>query len=247
MLLQVKNLHVKIEDKEIVKGVSLHVNKGEVVALMGPNGSGKSTLSNALMGYPKYEVTEGEVTLNGENITELEPDEKARKGLFLSFQYPSEISGVTLSNFLRAAYNSVKGKTISVLEFMKLLKEKMQLLKIKEEFANRYINEGFSGGEKKRAEILQLAVLQPKLAILDETDSGLDVDALKIVAEGVNRARTKETGVLIITHYQRILDYIQPDRVYIMREGKIVKEGKKELVQQVEKEGYGDIKIIGGL
>ncbi len=244
MLLQVKKLHVKIEDKEIVKGVDLHVNKGEVVALMGPNGSGKSTLANALMGHPKYEVTAGEVILDGENITNLEPDEKARKGLFLSFQYPAEISGVTLSNFLRAAYNSVKEKNVSVIEFMKLLKEKMSLLKIKEEFANRYINEGFSGGEKKRAEILQLAILQPKLAILDETDSGLDVDALKIVAEGVNKARTKETGILIITHYQRILDYIQPDRVYIMRDGNIVKEGKKELVKQIENEGYGDIKIL---
>jgi len=245
MLLEVKNLHVKIEEKEIVKGINLHVKKGEVVALMGPNGSGKSTLANALMGHPKYEVTNGEVILNGENITEQEPDEKAKKGLFLSFQYPAEISGVTLSNFLRAAYNSVKNVNISVMEFMKLLKEKMQLLKIKEEFANRYINEGFSGGEKKKAEILQLAVLNPKMAILDETDSGLDVDALKIVAEGVNSTKNENSGVLIITHYQRLLEYIQPNRVYIMRDGKIVKEGTGELAKQIETKGYGDIKIIG--
>ncbi len=243
MLLQVKNLHVKIDDKEIVKGVNLHVNKGEVVALMGPNGSGKSTLANSLMGHPKYKVTEGTVILDGKDITSLEPNEKAKQGLFLSFQYPAEISGVTLSSFLRAAYNSVKNSNISVISFLKLLKEKMKLLKIKEEFANRYINEGFSGGEKKRAEILQLAVLEPKLAILDETDSGLDVDALKIVAEGVNAARTKETGVLIITHYQRILNYIQPDRVYIMKDGKIIKEGKKELAKTIEEEGYGELKL----
>lgn len=244
MLLQVKDLHVKIEGREIIKGVNLHVNKGEVVALMGPNGSGKSTLANSLMGHPKYEVTEGQVFLDGTEITSLEPNEKAKKGLFLSFQYPAEISGVTLSNFLRAAYNSVKNTNTSVFSFMKILKEKMKLLKIKEEFANRYINEGFSGGEKKRAEILQLAILEPKLAILDETDSGLDVDALKIVAEGVNAARTKETGVLIITHYQRILNYIQPDRVYIMKDGKIIKEGKKELAKTIEEEGYGELKLV---
>lgn len=246
MLLEVKNLHVKIDGREIVKGVNLHVNKGEVVALMGPNGSGKSTLANSLMGHPKYEITEGQVILDGTDITSIEPNEKAKKGLFLSFQYPAEINGVTLSSFLRAAYNSVKNSNTSVISFLKLLKEKMNLLKIKEEFANRYINEGFSGGEKKRAEILQLAILEPKLAILDETDSGLDVDALKIVAEGVNAARTKETGVLIITHYQRILNYIQPDRVYIMKDGKIIKEGKKELAKTIEEEGYGDIKIVGG-
>lgn len=243
MLLEIKDLHVKIEGKEIIKGVDLYVKKGEVVALMGPNGSGKSTLANALMGHPKYEISKGEVLLEGENITSLEPDEKAKKGLFLSFQYPSEISGVTLSNFLRAAYNSVKGVNLSVMDFLKLLKEKMALLKINEEFSNRYINEGFSGGEKKKVEILQMAVLQPKLAILDETDSGLDVDALKIVAEGVNKTRNSKTGVLIITHYQRILNYIKPDRVYIMRNGKIVEEGTRELAVKIEEKGYGDIKI----
>ena len=236
--LEVKNLKVKIEDKEILKGISLEVNKNEVVALMGPNGSGKSTLAYALMGHPRYQVTNGKIMLNGKDATNAEPDERAKNGLFLSFQYPQEISGVSVSNFLRTALNAKHEKPISVPDFHKLLQEKMALLKMDKSFALRYVNEGFSGGEKKRAEILQMAVLHPQIAILDETDSGLDIDALKTVANGVNALKGPETGILLITHYQRILNYITPDKVHIVIDGRIVKSGGKELALQVEEKGY---------
>jgi len=236
--LEVKDLKVKIEDKEILKGISLEVNKNEVVALMGPNGSGKSTLAYALMGHPRYQVTNGKIMLNGKDATNAEPDERAKNGLFLSFQYPQEISGVSVSNFLRTALNAKREKPISVPDFHKLLQEKMALLKMDKSFALRYVNEGFSGGEKKRAEILQMAVLHPQIAILDETDSGLDIDALKTVANGVNALKGPETGILLITHYQRILNYITPDKVHIVIDGRIVKSGGKELALQVEEKGY---------
>ena len=236
--LEVKDLKVKIEDKEILKGISLEVDKGKVVALMGPNGSGKSTLAYALMGHPRYEITSGKILLNGEDVTKARSDERARKGLFLSFQYPQEISGVSVSNFLRTALNAKNEKKISVMDFHKILQEKMKLLKIDKSFALRYLNEGFSGGEKKRMEILQMAVLQPKIGILDETDSGLDIDALRTVAEGINDLKGSELGVLLITHYQRILNYITPDKVHIVMDGKIVKSGGKELALEVEERGY---------
>ena len=240
--LEVKDLRVKIEDKEILKGINLEVDKGQVVALMGPNGSGKSTLAYALMGHPRYEITSGKIFLNGEDVTKAKPDERARKGLFLSFQYPQEISGVSVSNFLRTSLNAVREgrneKPVSVMDFHKLLQEKMKLLKVDKSFALRYLNEGFSGGEKKRMEILQMAVLQPSIGILDETDSGLDVDALRTVALGVNDLKGQELGVLLITHYQRILNYITPDKVHIVIDGKIVKSGGKELALEVEEKGY---------
>jgi Fe-S cluster assembly ATP-binding protein len=240
--LEIKNLKVKIEGKEILKGISLEINKGEVVALMGPNGSGKSTLAYTLMGHPRYEITSGKIILNREDVTKAKPDERARKGLFLSFQYPQEISGVSVSNFLRTALNvkrESKGeKPISVMDFHKLLQEKMKLLKIDKSFALRYLNEGFSGGEKKSMEILQMAMLEPNIAILDETDSGLDVDALKTVANGINKIKGAKTGILLITHYQRILNYITPDKVHIMIDGKIVKSDGKQLALEVEKKGY---------
>jgi len=242
--LEVKDLHVKIEDKEILKGVSLAVDKGEVVAIMGPNGSGKSTLAYALMGHPRYEITKGRIFLNGEDVTEMEADDRAKKGLFLSFQYPQEIAGVSVSNFLRTALNSKRNDKISVPDFHKLLQEKMNLLKFDRSFALRYLNEGFSGGEKKKAEILQMAVLQPIIGILDETDSGLDVDSLKIVANGVNRLKGPGMGILLITHYQRILNYIIPDRVHIVVDGKIVKSGGKELALDVEEKGYQEHKAV---
>lgn len=237
-MIKIENLHAEVEGKEIVKGINLEIKKGEVVALMGPNGSGKSTLSFALTGHPKYKITQGKIFIDEEDITNAPPDEKARKGLFLSFQYPAEIPGITFANFLRAALNARNpDKKIAVFDFLKLLKEKMKQLKMPEKFAERYLNEGFSGGEKKRAEILQLLMLQPKIAILDETDSGLDIDSLKIVAEGVNTAK-KEMGILIITHYQRLLDYITPDKIHILSDGKIIKSGGKELALELEKEGY---------
>ena len=246
----IENLYASVEGKEILKGVSLTVKEGEVVALMGPNGSGKSTLANIIMGHPAYNITSGRIYFKEckggkevskqTDITEMEANERAKLGLFLSFQYPSVVSGVPIRSFLRTARNAVKGgKSMSVLEFDGFLKEKMHLLGVDDNFVNRYLNEGFSGGEKKRNDILQLAVLEPKIAILDETDSGLDVDAMKIVAEGVNTVRkNNNTGILIITHYQRILNYISPDRVYIMHSGKIVKEGGKELALSIEEKGY---------
>ncbi|MBI4142048.1 Fe-S cluster assembly ATPase SufC [Candidatus Woesearchaeota archaeon] len=235
---KIEDLHVEVDGKEILSGINLEVKKGEVVALMGPNGSGKSTLSFALMGHPKYKITMGRILLNGEDVTNASPDERARKGLFLSFQYPAEISGITFANFLRAAINARNpDKKIQVFDFLKLLKEKMKLLNMPEKFAERYLNEGFSGGEKKRAEILQLLLLQPKIAILDETDSGLDIDSLKIVADGVNSAK-KEMGVIVITHYQRLLNYIVPDVIHILHKGKIIKTGSKELALELEEFGY---------
>ena len=238
----IKDLHVSIEGKKILNGVDLVVKKGEVSAIMGPNGSGKSTLAYTLMGHPKYTVDSGEVRYKGKNVLELSADERAKLGMFLSFQYPQEIPGVSVSNFLRTAYNAVKQNPMPVADFVKLLKEKMQLLKIETSFSKRYLNEGFSGGEKKRTEILQMAVLQPDMAILDETDSGLDIDSLKVVAEGVNTLVGPNTGILIITHYQRLLNYITPDKVHIMVKGKIVKSGGKELAHELEARGYDEYK-----
>lgn len=239
--LMIKDLHVSIDGKQILNGVNLTVKKGEVCALMGPNGSGKSTLAYTLMGHPRYTVNKGEAWYKGQNILGLPPDERAKLGLFLSFQYPQEIPGVSVSNFLRTALNSVKPNKVSVPDFVKLLKEKMKLLKIDDSFSRRYLNEGFSGGEKKRAEILQLAVLQPDMAILDETDSGLDIDSLKVVAEGVNTLIGPDMGILVITHYQRLLNYITPDSVHIMVKGRIVKSGGKELAHELEAKGYDEI------
>ncbi len=237
-LLELRDLHVAIDDKEIVKGVSLTVNEGEIHALMGPNGSGKSTLANTIMGHPRYSVTGGEIRFRGENIVDLPADERARRGLFLSFQYPTAIPGVTMVNFLRRAVNSVRGEEMPVRQFRTLLQEKMKLLRVDEDFARRYVNDGFSGGEKKKAEILQLGVLQPKLALLDETDSGLDVDALRIVAEGVNAVAGPEMGVLLITHYQRILNYIKPDVVHVLADGRLIKSGGPDLAREIENRGY---------
>ena len=248
MKLEIKNLYVAVEGKEILKGITLTLEEGKVQALMGPNGSGKSTLAQALMGHPKYEVTQGKILLNGEDITEAAPDERARKGLFLSFQYPKEIAGVSLSNFLRAAYNALREKRqekkLSVVEFYRLLQEKMKVLQVDPAFGSRSVNEGFSGGEKKKAEILQLLVLEPRFAILDETDSGLDVDSLRIVAEGINTIKGPQRGILLITHYHRILDYVTPDVVHVMKEGQIVKTGGKELARQIETEGFENMKKI---
>lgn len=240
-ILEVKDLHVSVEGKEILQGVNLKVELGKVHALMGPNGSGKSTLANVLMGHPKYEITKGKIIYKGEDITELPPDERAKKGMFLSFQYPQEVAGVTISNFLRTALNSLRGEDnqISLVDFQELLIDKMKLLKIDKGFLKRYLNEGFSGGEKKRAEILQMAVLDPTLAILDETDSGLDIDSLRAVANGINTLMSKDKTVLIITHYKRILEYVKPDKLSIIIKGKIALEGKGDLVDSLEEKGYG--------
>lgn len=241
--LEIKDLHVSVKGNLILKGVNLTVGSGEIHALMGPNGSGKSTLAYSLMGHPQYEVEQGEVWFKGENVLEMSPDERGRLGLFLAFQYPVTIPGVTLANFLRSTLNAKRGANnggdpISIPEFRKLMMDKLQLLEMDPAFAGRYLNEGFSGGEKKRAEVLQMAVLQPEIAILDETDSGLDIDALRIVAEGVNRLVGPDMGVLLITHYQRILQYIEPDKVHIMVGGRIVMEGGKELAEELEAQGY---------
>ncbi len=247
--LTIKDLRVSVEGKLILKGLNLEVKQGEIHALMGPNGSGKSTLAYSLMGHPKYEVEGGEVWFKGQNILELAPDERARLGLFLAFQYPTAIPGVSMANFLRTAVNAVKGggKTngngkgpggVPVAEFRKMMTEKMELLQMDKSFARRYLNDGFSGGEKKRAEILQMAMLEPEIAILDETDSGLDIDALRIVANGVSALAGPDMGALIITHYQRILNYIKPDFVHVMVNGQIVASGGADLAQQLEAEGY---------
>ena len=242
-VLEIKDLHVSIEDKEILKGVNLTLKTGEIAAIMGPNGTGKSTLSAAIMGNPNYEVTQGEILLDGENILELEVDERARLGLFLALQYPSEIPGITNAEFIRAAMNAGKedDDKISVMDFITKLDEKMEFLGMKEEMAERYLNEGFSGGEKKRNEILQLLMLEPKFALLDEIDSGLDIDALKIVSKGVNAMRGDNFGAMIITHYQRLLNYITPDVVHIMMDGRVVLSGDAELAARLEKEGYAKI------
>jgi Fe-S cluster assembly ATP-binding protein len=238
MSLEIQNLHVRTEEREILHGVDLKVSKGETHALMGPNGSGKSTLANTIMGNPSYEVTEGRILLHGEDITEAEPDERARAGLFLAFQYPASIPGVSVANFLRTAINAKRDEPIKVKEFGQLLKANVDLLRIDRDFTSRYLNEGFSGGEKKRAEILQLAMLQPEIAVLDETDSGLDIDALRVVADGVNAMRGPEAGFLIITHYRRILQYVRPDFVHIMLDGRIVRQGGSELADELEEKGY---------
>ena len=235
---EIKNLQVSIEEKQILKGVNLTVRKGEVHALMGPNGSGKSTLANAIMGHPKYTVTGGEILMKGENILEMEPDERARKGLFLAFQYPCEVPGVRMANFLRLACNARFGKELEMMEFYSDLEEKMKHLDMSETFMKRYLNEGFSGGEKKRNEILQMMMLQPEFAVMDETDSGLDIDALKIVSRGVNELRGPDLGILIITHYERILRYIMPDFVHILVDGKIVTSGGADLAAHLEEHGY---------
>lgn len=238
MSLLIQNLHVSAEDTQILKGVTLEIPKGKVVVIMGPNGSGKSTLANTLGAHPKYEVTDGSITLDGADITELAADERAKKGLFLSMQYPPEIEGVTIANFLRLALNAQREKPLNPLTAHAYLLEKMKELDIDESFLKRYLNVGLSGGEKKRLEILQLSVLDPTYAILDETDSGLDVDALKIVAEGINKFTSEEKGILLITHYNRILEYIQPDEVHIMQDGMIVRSGGAELAIEIEKTGY---------
>lgn len=247
--LSIKDLRVSIEEKEILKGFSLDMKGGEIHAIMGPNGTGKSTLASALMGHPSYEVTGGSVELDGEDVLEMEVDERARAGLFLAMQYPSEISGVTTADFLRSAINAQReeGDEISLMKFIRQLDEKMNVLEMDESFAQRYLNEGFSGGEKKRNEILQMMMLQPRICILDEIDSGLDIDALKVVSKGVNDLRSPDRAFLIITHYQRLLNYITPDFVHVMMQGRIVKSGGPELAQRLEAEGYDWIKAELGI
>ncbi len=242
--LEIKNLHVSIADKEILKGLDLTVEQGKVHAIMGPNGTGKSTLAYALLGHPNYTVTQGEVLFKGQNVLELKSDERSRLGLFLAFQYPVAIPGVTVANFLRSAINARRraanpeDKGMPISEFRKMLREKMDLLKMDPSFAGRYLNDGFSGGEKKRAEILQMAALKPEIAILDETDSGLDIDALRVVADGVNALMSKDLGALVITHYQRLLNYIKPDVVHVMMNGRIVESGGPDLALHLEEKGY---------
>lgn len=242
--LEIKDLHVSIEDKEILKGVNLTINTDEIHAIMGPNGTGKSTLSSAIMGHPSYEVTKGEVLLDGVNILELEVDERAKAGLFLAMQYPSEVTGVTNADFMRSAINAKReeGQEINLMQFIKKLDKNMDFLDIDKDMAQRYLNEGFSGGEKKRNEILQLMMLEPKFAILDEIDSGLDIDALKVVSKGINQMRGENFGALMITHYQRLLNYITPDKVHVMYAGKVVKSGGPELAKRLEEEGYEWVK-----
>jgi Fe-S cluster assembly ATP-binding protein len=245
-MLQIKNLHASVEDKGILKGINLNVNAGEVHAIMGPNGAGKSTLASIIAGNENYEVSEGEILLDGEDISEMAPEERAHKGVFLSFQYPVEIPGVSVTNFMKTAINeSRKANGLEEMpanEMLKLIREKSELLEIDRKFLSRSLNEGFSGGEKKRNEIFQMAMLQPKLAILDETDSGLDIDALRIVANGVNKLKSQDNAVVVITHYQRLLDYIVPDFVHVLLDGKIVKSGTKELAYELEEKGYDWIK-----
>ncbi len=245
-MLSIKNLHASVEDKEILRGINLEVNAGEVHAIMGPNGAGKSTLASIIAGNEKYEVSEGEILLEGEDISELKPEERAHKGVFISFQYPVEIPGVSVTNFMKTAINESRkasGKPeMPANEMLKLIREKSELLEIDRKFLSRSLNEGFSGGEKKRNEIFQMAMLEPKLAILDETDSGLDIDAMRIVANGVNKLKSQDNAVIVITHYQRLLDYIIPDFVHVLMDGKIVKSGGKELAYELEEKGYDWIK-----
>ena len=245
-MLQIRNLHAAIADKEILKGIDLEIKKGEIHAIMGPNGSGKSTLSSVLVGNPNYEVTEGSVLFEGQDLLELEPEERAHLGLFMSFQYPVEIPGVSMVNFMRAALNEKRKAQgldpIPAAEFLKLMKQKRELVELDNKLASRSVNEGFSGGEKKRNEIFQMAMLEPKLAILDETDSGLDIDALRIVAKGVNELRSPENATIVITHYQRLLDYIRPDYVHVLYKGRIVRSGGPELALELEQKGYDWIK-----
>ena len=240
--LEIIDLHVSVESKPILKGVNLTVNKGETHAIMGPNGSGKSTLANTLMGHPKYVVDQGDILVDGESVSKLSPDKRAKKGLFLAFQYPHEVSGVSVFNFLRSSLNSLdaqnNNKPMSIIAFRKYLRERMEVLNVEESFVKRYLNEGFSGGEKKKSEILQMAVLKPKIAILDETDSGLDIDALKTVSDAVNKMSGPDLGILMITHYQRILKYVQPGFVHVLMDGKVVKSGSIELAQTLENKGY---------
>jgi Fe-S cluster assembly ATP-binding protein len=245
-MLSIKNLHARIEEKEILKGLSLDIKAGEVHAIMGPNGSGKSTLASVLAGREEYEVTEGSVEFLGKNLLELSPEERAGEGIFLAFQYPVEIPGLTTTNFIKTAVNEVRKyrgqEPYDAVQFLKLMKEKMALMEINQSLLSRSLNEGFSGGEKKRNEIFQMAMLEPKLAILDETDSGLDIDAIRIVANGVNKLRNKDNAVLVVTHYQRLLDYIVPDFVHVLYNGRIVKSGTKELALELEERGYDFIK-----
>src|SRR5580765_33587 len=245
--LQVKGLRAAVGDREILRGIDLTVQQGQIHALMGPNGSGKSTLSNVIMGRPGYRILEGSVVFNGEDITTLTPDQRAKRGLFLAMQYPTEVPGVSVVNFLRTAYQAVKGEQISALAFRKHMKTQMDRLGIEDAMVQRYVNQGFSGGEKKRNEVLQLAVLEPAIALLDETDSGLDIDSLKLVAEGVNELVGPELGVLLITHYQRILNYITPDKVHVMMKGRIVKTGGPELAKELEAKGYEGVRDELGL
>src|SRR5215203_4673764 len=245
-MLEIKNLRAGIDGREILRGINLTVNKGEIHAIMGPNGSGKSTLAKVLAGHPQYEVTTGEILYEGRNLLELAPDERAREGVFMAFQYPIEVPGVSNAQFLRLAYNEKKKhhgeEELDPLEFKDLLKERAKVVEMDASFMTRSVNENFSGGEKKRNEILQMAVLEPKLAILDETDSGLDIDALRVVAEGVNKLRSSDNAIILVTHYQRLLNYIQPDMVHVLAGGKIVKEGGKELAFELEEKGYDWVK-----
>lgn len=242
-MLTIFNLHARVEDNEILKGVNLKINPGEVHAIMGPNGSGKSTLAGVLAGRDAFDVTEGDVLFEGKNLLDMDPEERARAGVFLAFQYPVEIPGVSNTYFLRAAVNSVRKhrgqEELDAMDFLKLVKQKLKVLHIDEDLLKRPVNEGFSGGEKKRNEIFQMAVLEPKLCILDETDSGLDIDALRVVADGVNALRNKDRAILVITHYQRLLNYIVPDKVHVLHDGRIVKSGGKELALELEEKGYG--------
>ena len=246
-MLEIKNLHASIDDTKILKGLNLNVNAGEVHAIMGPNGSGKSTLASVIAGREDYEVTDGEINFSGNELSDLGPNERAREGIFLAFQYPVEIPGVSTTNFMKTAVNQIresKGeKPLDAVAFLKLMKEKMKLVNIKQELLSRSINEGFSGGEKKRNEIFQMAMLDPKLSILDETDSGLDIDALKIVSNGVNALRNKDNATVVVTHYQRLLDYIVPDYVHVLMDGRIVKSGDKTLALELEEKGYDWIKV----
>jgi Fe-S cluster assembly ATP-binding protein len=241
-LLKIEGLKAAVSDKEILKGLDLEIGKGEIHVIMGPNGAGKSTLANVLMGHPKYEVTDGTINFENEEINNLKADERAKRGIFLSFQYPEEIPGITVENFLRTAKGAVSGKPVRIMEFKKLLKEKMELLGIKEEYAARYLNLGFSGGEKKKNEILQMAILEPKLAVLDETDSGLDVDAVRIVSQGVKALANENNSILIITHNNRILEYLDVDYVHILVDGRIVRTGDAALAKEIEAQGYESFK-----